>query len=173
MTSDRSDKGPKGRDAIAEIARRLGSIVEAVEGAIQNGGGSDGGRDFTIDTPMGPLSGRYGMTVKSTTMRSRPGQPAGSHHKPFEEPSAQPANHEPMFEAFDEADEYIVMADIPGLQLADVSAVCEAGELLLTIVGRAPLTRRFGVAMLTSEHRPLLRASNGILEIRIAKNLAS
>jgi HSP20 family molecular chaperone IbpA len=173
MTSDRSDKGPKGRDAIAEIARRLGSIVEAVEGAIQNGGGADGGRDFTIDTPMGPLSGRYGVTVKSSTLRSRPGQPAAGSRQPFEEPSAQPANREPMFEAFDEPDEYIVTADIPGLQLADVSANCEPGHLVLTIGGKASFTRRFAFAMLTSEHDPLLRASNGILEIRIRKNLAS
>jgi HSP20 family molecular chaperone IbpA len=172
MTSDRSDKGPKGRDAIEEIARRLGSIVEAVEGAMQNGGGADGGRDFTIDTPTGPLTGRYGMTVKSAVMRSRPGPPAAGG-KPFEEPAAQPTNREPMFESFNELDEYIVTADLPGLQLADVSAACEAGHLLLAIGGKAPFTRRFAFAKLTPEHAPLLRASNGILEIRIRKNLAS
>jgi hypothetical protein len=152
MTSDRSNNGPKGRDAIQEIARRLGSIVDAVEGAIQNGG-SEGGRDFSIDTPLGPLTGRYGMTVKSGISRPR---------------SAQ---REPMFDTFDEPDEIVVTADIPGLEFADVSANCEAGHLVLAIGGMTALARRFAFPALTPEHHPRIRVANGILEIRIRKAL--
>lgn len=169
MTGDRSNKDPKGRDAIQEITRRLGSIVDAVEDAIQSGGTGEGGRDFSIDSPHGPVNGRYGITIKSATARGRPGPPNAGRRKAADEPSTSPASREPMIDTFDEPDEFIVTADIPGLQLADVGASCETGQLVLTIAGDTPLTRRFTFAALTPEHHPGIRVSNGILEIRIVK----
>jgi HSP20 family protein len=174
MSSDRSDKGPKGRDAIDEIARRLGSIVETVQDAIKTGGATgDGGRDFKIDTPLGPLSGRYSMNVKSAIGGSRTGQPAPARRKPVEEPAANPTAREPMIDAFDEPDAVVVTADIPGLRLEDVFISCEPGELVLKISGAAPFTKRLAFPMLTPDHSPRVRMANGILEIRVNKDLAS
>jgi len=172
MSNDRSDKGPKGRDAIDEIARRLGDIVDSVQGAIKSGGTGEGGRDFSIDTPMGPLSGRYGVTVKSALGGSRPSRPA-TPRKPAEDASASPSAREPLIEAFDEPDAVVVTADIPGLRLEHVSATCEAGALVLKIGGDAAFTKRLPFAALTPAHSPWLRITNGILEIRIVKDLAS
>jgi len=174
MGNDRSDNGPKGRDAIEEIARRLNTIVETVQDAIktgENGGGA--GSDFSIDTPLGPLSGRYGVSVKSAVGGSRASALASGRRRPAEEPAANPAAREPMIDAFDETDAVVVTADIPGLRLEDVFVSCEPGHLVLKIGGVNPMTRRFAFSTLTPEHSPRVRMANGILEIRVIKDLAS
>jgi HSP20 family protein len=174
MSNDRSDKGPKGLDAIEEIARRLGGIVETVQEAIKSGGDTgEGGRDFKIDTPLGPLSGRYSMSVKSAVGGSRTSSPGSVRRKPTEEPAANPTAREPMIDAFDEPDAVVVTADIPGLRLEDVFISCEPGHLVLKISGAAPFTRRIPFPMLTPDHSPRVRMSNGILEIRVIKDLTS
>jgi HSP20 family protein len=174
MGSDRSDNGPKGRDAIEEIARRLGGLVETVQDAIKSGADSgEGGRDFKIDTPLGPLSGRYSMSVKSAVGGSLSSAPGSVRRKPAEEPAANPTAREPMIDAFDEADAVVVTADISGLRLEDVVVRCEPGHLVLKINGAAPFTRRLAFPMLTPEHSPRVRMANGILEIRVNKELAS
>lgn len=172
MSNDRSDKGPKGREALDEIARRLGDIVDSVQGAIKSGRSGEGVHDFSIDTPAGPLTGRYGMTVKSAIGGGRPGRPSAPR-KPAEEPAASPSARAPMIDAFDEPDAVVVTADIPGLKLGDVSACCEPGHLVLTIGGDAPFTKRLPFASLTPAHSPWVRMTNGILEIRVVKDLAS
>jgi HSP20 family protein len=172
MGNDRSDKGPKGRDAIEEIARRLGGLVETVQDAIKTGGdSSEGGRDFKIDTPLGPLSGRYSMSVKSALGGSRASPPGAVRRKPAEEPAANPTVREPMIDAFDEPDAVVVTADIPGLRLEDVFISCEPGHLVLKISGATPFTRRIPFSILTTEHSPRVRMANGILEIRVNKDL--
>jgi HSP20 family protein len=174
MSNDRFDKGPKGRDAIDEIARRLGGIVETVQDVLKSGGNTgEGGRDFKIDTPLGPLSGRYSMSVKSAVGGSRASPHSTARRKPAEEPAANPTAREPMIDAFDEPDAVVVTADIPGLRLEDVFISCEPGQLVLKISGAAPFTRHIPFPMLTPEHSPRVRMANGILEIRVNKDLAS
>jgi HSP20 family molecular chaperone IbpA len=120
------------------------------------------------------------MTVKSASPRQRQGQPpTGGRRQAADESSAHPTNREPMIELFDEPDEFVVTADIPGLQLAEIAAKCETGELVLTINSpamtgpathrAAPSTRRLAIAALTPEHSARVRVNHGILEIRIAK----
>lgn len=173
MSSNRSDDGPKGREAIEEIVRRLGGIAETVQDAIKSNGGTNGGTsDFTIDTPLGPLSGRYGVSVKSARGGAGARQPASPRRSPSDGPAATPAAHEPMVDAFDEPEAFVVTADIPGLRLEDVFVSCEPGHLVLRIGGGAPFTRRIAFATLTAEHSPRVRMSNGILEIRVIKDLS-
>jgi hypothetical protein len=173
MSSNRSDDGPKGREALEEIVRRLGGIAETVQDAIKNTGGANGGTsDFTIDTPLGPLTGRYSASVKSARGGIGARQPGPGRRTPSETPAATPTPHEPMIDAFDEPEAFVVTADIPGLRLEDVFISCEAGHLVLTISGAAPFTRRIAFATLTPEHSPRVRMSNGILEIRVIKDLS-
>jgi HSP20 family molecular chaperone IbpA len=78
-----------------------------------------------------------------------------------------------MIDAFDEPDALVVTADIPGLRLEDVFISCEPGHLVLKVGGAAPFTRRIACPVLTAEHSPRVRMANGILEIRVMKDLAS
>ena len=173
MSRNRSNDGPKGRDAIDEIARRIGGLVETVQDVIKTGGTSANGSDFSIDTPLGPLTGRYSATVKSAFGNNSARPPGPGRRKPAEEPAATPAAHEPMFDTFDEPDAIVVTADIAGLQLENVRVTCEPGHLVLAISGAVPLSRRLAFPILTPAHSPRVRIANGILEIRVLKDLSS
>jgi HSP20 family protein len=195
----RRPTGPTGRAALSEISERLTALMgevktafEHAEKAGQNAAGQsmagakgENAREFTIDTPAGPLKGMASVRMGALTDRmpaAAPARNAAQHEvKPRPKPTSRAASpaaevddaREPLVDVFDEAGEVLIVAELPGVKPEEVTVAIEDGALVIATTG----ARRFrAVRTLPAsiDEASLARAMrNGILEIRLAKTGAA
>lgn len=181
----RRPNGPTGREAFSEITTRLGSLMNEVKTAFEQGqtgqgqNAGDNTREFTIDTPAGPLKGMASFRVGSLADRAgasssrdasqhevKRGSPARSAARPAAEMEDA---REPMVDLFDEAGEILIVAELPGVKAEEVTVTVDDGAVTIVAAG----ARRFrAVRMLPCavDEASLTRAMrNGILEVRLTK----
>jgi HSP20 family molecular chaperone IbpA len=168
-----------GLDALAEIGRRLGDLPDQVKAAMQEAGAAGGAsgtgeKHFTIDTPAGPLKGvasfRTGSlagvrTANAATTRRplRPERPARAAA-----PDLAGAR-EPMVDCFDEGDEIVITAELPGVRPEEVALSIEDGALVIRTNGerRYHARQELSADVIAPSLAPELR--NGILSVRLQK----
>ncbi len=175
MTRRNGMDGLTGLEALAEIGRRLGQLPEQMKTAMKDGAaGAEGERAFTIDTPAGPLTGVASMRVRTGSLPS-----GGAKRQPFR--AERPARayspdvagaREPLVDSFDEGDEIVVTAELPGVRTDEIDLTIDGEDLVIRTTGqRRYLARQpLGGPVLAGSLSPELR--NGILSVRIRKTPA-
>jgi HSP20 family protein len=176
--------GLTGLEALAEIGKRLGQLPDAVRDAVQAGrsaGGQGGGagtrgHEFTIDTPAGPVKGMASMGFRTGTLAGSGQRRAasGASARPRSRsvaPDVQGAR-EPLIDCFDEADEIVITAEIPGVRADELDFKVEDATLTIRTTGarRYHAVVDLPAAVVAASLAPELR--NGILSIRIRKATA-
>lgn len=177
-------KGPTGLDAISEITKRLGDLADHMKTAFEEGADAaqeqqaNAGshqRTFTINTPRGPLTGVAGYSFRMGGLgEAADGSSEVMDHEYQAQRPAKPQQsepREPLVDTYVEDREIIVTAELPGVDLDDVSVGLEGQDLSIeTTSGRA-----FKKALILSEpvDPTSLRTSlrNGILEVRLDRIL--
>ncbi|MEM6548585.1 MAG: Hsp20/alpha crystallin family protein [Pseudomonadota bacterium] len=184
MTKKKAE-GPAGAEAFREIDQRLsglfgpirdalGKIVDGVEQA------ADGhGKDFTVETSKGPVHARAGVHVRvgglsaahvsqgETTAGRDPAEPLKSDAAASRTGAAP---REPHFDVYDDADAWVLTAELPGVAAEDVSVEEIAGALVIATGG--PRRYRAEAPIPADLHgRPWAsRIRNGILEVVISRS---
>jgi HSP20 family molecular chaperone IbpA len=177
----RRPTGPTGREALSEITQRLGALMGEVKTAFEQADAArsqdgENAREFTIETPAGPLKGMTSFRVGSVA--DRVGAAGGasasrnaSQHEMKKKPAAAEVDdaREPLVDVFDEATEIMIVAELPGVKPDEVTVTIEDGSVIIATSGQ----RRFrAVRALPAavDEGTLTRAMrNGILEVRVAK----
>ncbi len=184
----RRPTGPTGREAFSEITTRLGSLMSEVKTAFEQGQAAQAGagenagentREFSIDTPAGPLKGMASFRVG--TLADRAGasssRDASQHEvkrKASSRSTAQPPAEmadarEPLVDLFDEADEILIVAELPGVKPEEVTVTVGESAVIITTTG-ARRFRAVQVLPCAVDEASLTRAMrNGILEVRLTK----
>jgi HSP20 family protein len=170
--------GLTGLEALAEIGKRLGQLPHAVKDAVASAQGGQGGEgtrqhEFTIDTPAGPLKGVASMGFRSGSLAGagqRRGAP-GASPRPRSRAAAPDVQgaREPLIDCFDEGDDIVVTAEMPGVRPDELDFGIEDDALVIRSTGE----RRYHAAVplpapvVTASLAPELR--NGILSVRLRK----
>jgi len=175
MTRDRRG-GPTGLDAFVEIGKRLGDLAEHLKSAIGSedgeGGERSGQRTFTVETPKGPLTGvagysfRFGATTVDDAIKSRPR--AGFDHSKAARADVETVR-EPLVDVHDEIKRIVVTAELPGVQIEDVTVQIDGRTLVI----ETHSSRRFrSVIVLPVDVEASTLATslrNGILQASVEK----
>jgi HSP20 family protein len=164
---DRAPAGPTGFEALSEIGRRLLNLVGSVETTLRHGEQSRT-RAFTISTMGGRLRGGAGYSARLGLDRERSDRPPPRPRPPSPEPEVD-ASAETLIDVFDEPNEILVTAELRGVTADEVSARVEGSELRIEVTGSRRLHKTVHLPRNVGHATPVLRVTNGIVEIRIPK----
>ena len=166
---EREKPGPIGLEALNEMGRRLLGILGSVEQTATRDQNSRT-RRFTVKTPRGRLAGNVGFSIR----HGLPQEPPDREPVRRQAAAAQPkidSSDEPLIDVFDEPTEILVTlapCDIAAHQLA---VRVEGAMLHIEATGARRLRKQVALPRELGEVVPVVRLSNGILEIRIPKPL--
>jgi HSP20 family protein len=184
-------KRPKsGASGIADILKGLGDLVDRLSEieeevaqrgeAGQVGEASQGGQTGEFRSSDGRLRGIFGVNVKvglgGKEIRMEPfghTNSAGSARGSASEPGTSAEVHEvrePLCDVFEETNEIVIVAEMPGVAGSDVKLECE-GDLLTLRAAKSG--RRYAKEIQLPAEVDLGRAqvieNNGVMEIRCPK----
>jgi HSP20 family protein len=180
----------EGKDRLDEISRRLGSLfgqegkattetgallgglsklIVQVQALVEAGGELNKSGEFGDNR----VRGVYGFSVKTATGEKGPSmEPFGNIHK--DEKTGRVVVEEirePMIDVFDETNEVVVVAEVPGIKHKDVRL--ELHEDIVTFSAERGATKYRKEVLLPaafSEEKMNYACHNGILEIRFSKH---
>jgi HSP20 family protein len=126
--------------------------------------------EINLDQLKKGMKGVYGFTIKSATAGGKSTvETFGNIKKTPEGPKVE-AEREPMTDLFDEKDEIVIIAEMPGIEENDVTIDLK-GDMLDISAERN--TRKFHKELLlplkVEQEKMKVKYNNGILEIRIKK----
>lgn len=153
---------------LGTLIARLGTLAEQAEKA---GGTSHSNGEFDSGG-KNPFKAVYGFTVKSGIGDQKPKvEPFGNVHT---EPAGGKVEvheiREPMVDLFDEPDQVLVVAEIPGIQQEDVSLELNEDILLLSAEsGDKKYRKEILLPESFAPERMRFTCRSGVLEIRLLK----
>ncbi|MFT7158625.1 MAG: HSP20 family protein [Algoriphagus sp.] len=126
--------------------------------------------EINLDQLKKGMKGVYGFTIKSAAAGGKSTvETFGNIKKTPEGPKVE-AEREPMTDMFDEKDEIVIIAEMPGIEENDVTIDLK-GDMLDISAERN--TRKFHKELLlplkVEQEKMKVKYNNGILEIRIKK----
>lgn len=154
----------------------LGGLFKGIEklvdiaGKLQEGSQINKEGEINFDHLKKGMKGVYGFTIKSATGGGKPTvETFGNIKKTPEGPKVE-EEREPMTDMFDEKDEIIVIAEMPGIEEGDLKIDLK-GDILDISAERN--TRKYHKELLlpvqAEKEKMKVKYNNGILEIRIEK----
>ncbi len=113
------------------------------------------------------IGGREGRMVFGYSVRTADGKAEAFGHVPTR--AAETPARQPIVDVIEEADAILVIAEMPGVALADITAEVEAGALVLDCTGATRWHKRIALPGPVRPESLTLAARNGIVEIRLAR----
>jgi HSP20 family protein len=155
------------------LFKNLGDLIDLVsemaDKAEAEGGEKTATGEFEVKGLGDKGRGVYGFTIRSATGGGAPRVERFGNLRATEEGPVVADVREPLVDLFDEGDEVLVVAELPGVSEAQVQVELQDDILSLTTTG----DRRYAKEILLSD--PVDPASlrqtytNGILELRLKK----
>jgi HSP20 family protein len=126
--------------------------------------------EINLDHLKKGMKGVYGFTIKSAAAGGKPTvETFGNIKKTPEGPKVE-EEREPMTDMFDEKDEIVIIAEMPGIEENDITIDLK-GDILDILAERN--TRKYHKELLlpakVEKEKMKIKYNNGILEIRIKK----
>ena len=153
----------------------LGGLVKGIEklvdlaGKLEQNGNLNGEGEFNLDHLKKGMKGVYGFTVKSAIGTTPKVETFGNIIKTPQGPKVN-EEREPITDVFDEKDEVVVIAEMPGIE--DINIVIEVNDDILEISTKnAKKSYRKELLLPFKSQNNIIqhKYTNGILEIRIKK----
>lgn len=184
----------EGKDRLDEISHRLGSLfgqggktatktgslfgglsnlIEQVQALAEHADQAEGEINKSGEFGDNRVRGVYGFSVKTATGKKGPSmEPFGNIHK--DEKTGRVVVEEirePMTDVFDEANEVVVVSEVPGITHGDVQLELH-DDILLFSAERGPTKYRKEILLPAAfpEDKMNYACHNGILEIRFSKH---
>jgi len=149
----------KGIEKLVDLAAKLEE-----NGAIRKEG------ELNLDHLKKGMKGVYGFTVRSATDGSKPKvETFGNIRKTPDGPKVE-EEREPMSDVFDEKDEIVIIAEMPGIEKEDISLELNGDILEIAANGKIRKYRKeLLLSVKATNDNMSHNYNNGILEIRIKK----
>lgn len=154
----------------------LGGLFKGIEklvelaGKLQEGNEINKEGEINLDHLKKGMKGVYGFTIKSATGGGRPTvETFGNIKKTPEGPKVE-EEREPMTDMFDEKDEIVIIAEMPGIEESDLKIDLK-GDILDISAERntRKYHKEFLLPVQVEKEKMKVKYNNGILEIRIEK----
>lgn len=148
-------------EGIGNLIESVSKIAEAGGGIIEKQGEIKGLRD--------KLKGVYGFTIRTLAGGEFKVEPFGNIKKTPEGPVVE-EEREPLTDVFDEKDEVVVVAEIPGVSEEGISLDLKGDILEISAVGKNGKYRKEVLLPVQVKKETLSYTyKNGILEIKLKK----
>lgn len=176
MSKKRSTSGNGGTDrlGLGSFLGGLGTLIDKLGELAEKGEELKKTGEIRGLDPEGKLRGVYGFTIKTGLGGDREGvkvEPFGNVRP--DEQTGKPVVHEvrePMVDVFEEGDQVLVVAEMPGVGSQDVQL--ELADDILTITAKRGGTKYRKEVLLPStfqEKEMTSTCRNGVLEVRLTK----
>jgi HSP20 family protein len=154
----------------------LGGLFKGIEklvdlaGKLQEGNEINKEGEINLDHLKKGMKGVYGFTIKSATGGGKPTvETFGNIKKTPEGPKVE-EEREPMTDMFDEKDEIVIIAEMPGIEESDLKIDLKGDILDISAERNTRKYRKeFLLPVQVEEEKMKVKYNNGILEIRIEK----
>lgn len=148
---------------------RLGGVIRHLEDLIDSGGEEiRRGGEFSIPGLGDKARGIYGFSVRTGLDGETRVQPFGNI-KPTKSGPEVVDVREPLIDVFDEGDEVLIVAELPGVSDQEIEVDVSDGRLALRTTGEHRYAKQLELAA-RIEAEPTRRLyRNGLLELRFAK----
>lgn len=151
----------------------FGDFAELLKKLAELGETSSGGREFELP---GGARGVYGFSVTTAQgpNRSTPAVKQFGNVKMTHEGAVVSETREPLVDVFDEGDEVVLVAELPGVKDADVELTIRGDMVELSAHGRVQKYHCETLLPAEVNAEPVSRqCENGYLELRLAKATTS
>ena len=170
-----NDKNKQKNDEAAFEIFGLGGLFKGIEklvdlaGKLEEKGGISKEGEINFDHLKKGMKGVYGFTINTATGGSPKVETFGNIKKTPEGPKVD-EEREPITDVFDEKDEVVIIAEMPGIEESDIKTDLKEDILEISAKGK---NRTYHKEILLPVKVVLQNMShkftNGILEIRIKK----
>ena len=170
-----NDKNKEKKDEAAFEIFGLGGLFKGIEklvdlaGKLEEKGGISKEGEINFDHLKKGMKGVYGFTINTATGGSPKVETFGNIKKTPEGPKVD-EEREPITDVFDEKDEVVIIAEMPGIEESDIKTDLKEDILEISAKGKnrtyhKELLLPVKVVSQNMSHK----FTNGILEIRIKK----
>jgi len=170
-----NDKNKEKKDEAAFEIFGLGGLFKGIEklvdlaGKLEEKGGISKEGEINFDHLKKGMKGVYGFTINTATGGSPKVETFGNIKKTPEGPKVD-EEREPITDVFDEKDEVVIIAEMPGIEESDIKTDLKEDILEISAKGKnrtyhKELLLPVKVVLQNMSHK----FTNGILEIRIKK----
>jgi HSP20 family protein len=175
MARDDEGSSRKGSSGVGGFIGGLTDLVDKLNQLAEKGEQISRTGSFDLGRPaqeQRPLRGVYGLSVRMG-LGGEPAkvEPFGNirRHEESGDPIIEEVR-EPLVDVFDEGDQLMVLAEMPGVEARDVKVALEGKEMELS-AGRGEwrYRKRFELPSPADANTVKLSEKNGIVEIRCAK----
>lgn len=148
----------KGIEKLVDLAAKL-----ETSGSINREG------EFNLDSLKKGMNGVYGFTIKSAIGGAPKVETFGNIIKTPQGPKVN-EEREPITDVFNENDEVVIIAEMPGIEESDIIIDFKDDILEISTKSRKKSYRKELLLPITSDNQVIKnKYTNGILEIRIKK----
>lgn len=149
----------------------LGDFAELLKKLAELGESANGKREFELP---GGTRGVYGFSVSTAQGRNKPVVNQFGNVKLTDEGAVVSGTREPLVDIFDEGDEIVLVAELPGIKDADIELVIRGDVVELSADGRVQKFHCETLLPTEVNAEPVSReCENGYLQVRLAKLPAS
>lgn len=153
----------------------LGGLFKGIEklvdlaGKLEEKGGISKEGEIDFDHVKKGMKGVYGFTIKTAVGGSPKVETFGNIKKTPEGPKVD-EEREPIIDIFDEKDEIVIIAEMPGIEQEDIKIDLKEDILEISAVSKIRTYRKeLLLPIKTTKSNLQYKFTNGILEIRIKK----
>lgn len=170
-----NDKNKGKKDEAAFELFGLGGLFKGIEklvdlaGKLEEKGAMSKEGEFNLDHIKKGMKGVYGFTINTAGGGSPKVETFGNIKKTPEGPKVD-EEREPITDIFDEADEIMIIAEMPGIEQKEIKIDLKEDMLEIVAIGKNRNYRK-EILLPSKVNLPNLsqKFTNGILEIRIKK----
>ena len=145
----------------------FGDFAELLTKLTELGESATGNREFELP---GGTRGVYGFSVRTAQGRDKPVVSQFGNVKLTDEGAVVSGIREPMVDIFDEGDELVLVAELPGVKDADIELTIRGDVVELSAEGHAQKFHCETLLPAEVDAEPVAReCENGYLQVRLAK----
>lgn len=148
---------------LGEFVDMVGKLAEAGEKQVSRQG------EFRIKGLDDRARGVYGFSIRSGIAPNKPRVEPFGNVRAGKEGLVVADIREPLVDIFDEADEVVVTAELPGVSDRDISITFEADRLTIETRGERHYVKELVLPSPVDPDSLAQTYNNGVLELRIAK----
>ena len=169
-----TDKNKEKKETAFEIFG-LGGLFKGIEklvdlaGKLEEKGGISKEGELNFDHLKKGMKGVYGFTINTAGGGSPKVETFGNIKKTPEGPKVD-EEREPITDMFDEKNEIVVIAEMPGVEETDINIDLKEDMLEISAISKSRTYRKeFLLPVIATKTNMRYKFTNGILEIRIKK----
>ena len=170
-----NDKNKEKEDEAAFEIFGLGGLFKGIEklvdlaGKLEEKGGISKEGEINFDHIKKGMKGVYGFTINTATGGSPKVETFGNIKKTPEGPKVD-EEREPITDVFDEKDEVVIIAEMPGIEESDIKTDLKEDILEISAKGKnRTYHKELLLPVKVVSQNMSFKFTNGILEIRIKK----